>query len=287
MRRPGEPGAGLESVPPSLVLALRRVLRPLVRLLLDHRLPFTHVAELLKGAYVEVATRDLTLEDRPQTDSRVSLLTGVHRREVKRLRGELPFGDRLMPESVDFGTQLAIRWTTEQPYCDDDGEPLPLPRSSLSPATPSFDGLVQSVSKDIRSRAVLDEWLRLGVAVIDKEDKIRLRVGGFVPQEGFEEKAFYFGRNVRDHIAAAAANLRGEQPPRFERSVYYEGLSPESIEELEKRAAELSMEVLRKINRRAAELKRRDARRKDPLGRITLGIYFERARLTDEDGGGT
>ncbi len=284
MNRPSEPAPGLESVPPSLVRALRQLLRPLVRLLLDHRLPFTHMAELLKSAYIEVATRELTLEDRPQTDSRVSLLTGVHRREVKRLRGELPYGDRSMPESVDFGTLLALRWTTEAPYCDADGEPLPLPRSSPSPATASFDSLVQSVSKDIRPRAVLDEWLRLGVAVIDEQQKIRLRVGGFVPKEGFEEKAFYVGRNLRDHISAAAANLRGEQPPRFERSVYYEGLSPESIEELEKRAGQLSMEVLRKINRRAAELKRRDARRKDPSGRITLGIYFERARMSDEDG---
>jgi hypothetical protein len=40
------------------------------------------VAELLKSLYVEVAARELTLEERPQTDSRVSLLTGVHRKEV-------------------------------------------------------------------------------------------------------------------------------------------------------------------------------------------------------------
>src|SRR5262245_40374757 len=107
MSTPSEPGTGLESVPPTLVRALRSLLRPLVRLLLAPRLPFTYVAELLKGAYVEVATRELTLDDRPQTDSRVSLLTGVHRREVKRLRGELPHDEQAMPESVDFGTQLA------------------------------------------------------------------------------------------------------------------------------------------------------------------------------------
>jgi uncharacterized small protein (DUF1192 family) len=271
-------------MPPSLVHALRSLLRPLVRLLLDYRLPFTYVAELLKGAYVEVATRELTLHDRPQTDSRVSLLTGVHRREVKRLRGELPHDEQAMPASVDFGTQLALRWTTEPPYCDPEGQPLPLPRSAADPEVATFDRLVQSVSKDIRPRAVLDEWLRLGVAVVDTDQRICLRVGGFIPQQGFEEKAFYFGRNLRDHIATAAANLRGELPPRFERSVYYEGLSPESIEELEKRAGQLSMEVLRKINRRAAELKRRDARRKDRSGRMTLGIYFERAKLDEPDG---
>ncbi len=284
MSRPSEPGRGLESAPAPVVQALRRLLRPLARLLLDHRLPFTYMAELLKGAYVEVATREFALEDRPQTDSRVSLLTGVHRREVKRLRSELPYDDGSMPASIGFGTQLATRWTTEPPYCDAEGNPLPLPRSSTDPSLATFDSLVQSVSKDIRPRAVLDEWLRLGVAVIDAEQRICLRVGGFVPQEGFEEKAFYIGRNLRDHISAAAANLRGEQPPRFERSVYYEGLSPESIEELEKRAGQLSMEVLRKINRRAAELKRRDARRKDRSGRITLGIYFERAKVTDDEG---
>ena len=175
MSRPSEPGAGLESVSPSLVLALRRLLRPLVRLLLDHRLPFTYMAELMKGAYVEVATRELTLDDRPQTDSRVSLLTGVHRREVKRLRGELPYDDRSMPDSIGFGTLLAIRWTTEPPYCDAEGEPLPLPRASADPQAPSFDALVQSVSKDIRIGPI---QLEQRFAEKPRRDGIAARGGG-------------------------------------------------------------------------------------------------------------
>ena len=74
----------------SLLLALRRLLRPLVNLLLRYQVTYPFVSRLLKEVYVEVALADLSGEiDRP-TDSRVSLLTGVHRKEVRRLRSEPP-----------------------------------------------------------------------------------------------------------------------------------------------------------------------------------------------------
>ena len=93
------------------------------------------------------------------------------------------------------------------------------------------EGLVESVSKDIRPRVVLDEWLRLGVArieLVDDQELVRLNVEAFVPASGFDEKAFYFGRNLRDHIATAAGNLAGVDPSRLERSVYYDDLTAES-----------------------------------------------------------
>lgn len=49
------------------------------------------------------------------------------------------------------------------------------------------------MSKDIRARSVLDEWLRLGIAHLDDQDRVRLNAEAFVPARGFEEKAFYFG----------------------------------------------------------------------------------------------
>ncbi len=272
-----------QAVPPFFVSALRRVLRPLARLLLDFQVPFPYASGVLKAIYVEVAAAERTLEGRRQTDSRVSLLTGVHRKDVKRLREE-PHEDRSAPESVSLGAQIVQRWTTDARYLDDDFRPRPLPRSALGARTPSFDHLVESVSKDIRARAVLDEWVHLGIARVDAEGLVHLRVEGFVPERGMEEKAFYFGRNVSHHIAAAAHNLRGEQPPLLERTVSYGGLRQESVAELEALANELSMEVLRSVNQRAAALQRRDARRKKGRRmRISLGTYFFKVSDDSED----
>jgi hypothetical protein len=269
-----------ESAPPALVAALRKILHPLIRLLLAHRLTFPFLSGLLKEIYVEVALGELAREARAQTDSRLSLMTGVHRKDVRRLRSALPF-EESVPTTVSRGSQIALRWISERGYQDGDGAPLPLPRTSEDAREPSFNRLVESISKDIRPRAVLDDLLHLGVAQLDAQGRVLLRIEGFVPEEGFDEKAFYFGRSVRDHIASAAHNLLGERPPLFERCVYYEGLTAESVQELEELSGKLAMDVLRAVNRRGAALKRRDAARKERGFRVTLGAFFFRGQRDD------
>jgi hypothetical protein len=133
---------------------------------------------------------------------------------------------------------------------------------------------VASVSKDIRSRAVLDEWLRLEVASLNERDEVILNTEAFVPAQGFEEKAFYLGHNLHDHAAAAAANLRGGGAPWMERGVHYDALSPASIAELHELARQAGMETLKRLNQRAMELERRDAADATPRQRFTCGIYF-------------
>jgi hypothetical protein len=237
---------------PALVQALRRLLRPLVRLLLAHQVTFPFLAGLLKEVYVDVAEHDFRLEQKAQTDSRVSLLTGIHRKDVRRLRGVSP-ADAPTPSSVSLGTAIVTRWTTDERWLDEAGRPRPLPRQAPGRAA-SFESLVGSVSRDIRPRAVLDEWLRLGVAHLDEAGCVQLDASAFIPSKGFDEKAFYFGRNVGDHIAAGAHNLLGEQPPFVDRSLFYDGLGAESIEELRRMSESEGMRALQTVSRRALAL---------------------------------
>jgi len=112
----------------SLVNALRRVLRPLVRLLTAQGITFPMLAELLKQIYVDEAVRHFGLGGEPPSDSRVSLLTGVHRKDVKRLRQSRTDDSEAMPEMVALGAQLAAAWTTRKDLRDARGRPRPLPR---------------------------------------------------------------------------------------------------------------------------------------------------------------
>lgn len=144
---------------------------------------------------------------------------------------------------------------------------------------------MESVSKDIRSRAVLDEWLRLGVAILDEDDRVRLNVHAFVPREGAEEKLFYLGHNLHDHIAAAGSNVQGHVPPLLDRVVHYDALSSASVERLKALAESRGMRALKEINEEAMRLERQDASLHGPRQRITFGVYFFHAPSEDAASG--
>lgn len=261
--------------PPGLLRALRPMLRPLARMLLRFRIPYPCFSRLLKQIYVDAALADFADDSITPTDSRISFATGVHRKEVRRLRSQSP-DDSAVPEAVSLCSQISKRWLTSPEYLDSAGDPKPLPRTSSAPEEVSFDRLVVSVSKDIRPRCVLDEWIRLGVAYIGTDEMVRLRVESFAPDNGFDEKAFYFGRNLGEHISSAAHNLCCDGPPLFERAICYEGLSRDSAQELEELSTRLARDLLQQVRRRAAECKERDARSADGSFRVALGVFLSR-----------
>src|SRR5258708_2473946 len=75
-----------DDVGDNLTWAAASILRPLVTRLLARGVPFGRVEARLRELFVEVAATELRLPGRRQTDSRVSLLTGINRKEVRRIR---------------------------------------------------------------------------------------------------------------------------------------------------------------------------------------------------------
>ncbi|MNJ46263.1 hypothetical protein D3C77_413890 [compost metagenome] len=262
------------TLPPSLLSALRRVMRPLVRLMLRKGVTYTVFADVLKEVFVDVADREFRLDDKAPSDSRISLLTGIHRKDVRRLRHEGDTASMVLPENITLGAQLVNVWTNSQPFCKAVGQALPLPRLASVGGEVSFDALVARVSTDIRARVVLDEWLRLGVVRVDEQDCVHLEAQAFLPQKGFDEKAAYLGHNLHDHASAAVHNLSGQGQPFFERSVHYDALAPVSVEVLREAVAGEGMQALLGFSRLAAELEDRDLSSPEPRQRITIGLYF-------------
>lgn len=259
------------SPPSALVNALRSLLRPLVRLLIARGIEYPFIAELMKSIYVDVANNDFALHGKAQTDSRLSLLTGLHRKDIKRLReaGQAPNQTKGAPLSA----HLIARWTGDARYLDEDGAPRPLPRLAAQ-GDPSFEDLVTSTNKDIRPRVILDEWLRQAIARLDVDDRVHLLTEAFVPSTGEDDKAYYFGRNLHDHIAAGVNNLLNERPPLLERNVYYDQLTPASVAELARLAREHGMQALQTLNIAALDCQERDAGNPKARCRMSFGVYF-------------
>ena len=251
--------------------AVRTVLRPLVRGMIRRGVQLPVLVDELKVLFVEAALVEAKRQGRV-TQSAISVMTGVHRKDVKRLMedGE---GTSLPPVPASLGSKLAGVWMGRPPFSDEAGNPLAL-HERRSDGTPSFEELVGEVSQDVRSRAVLDDWLRLNVATRRDDGFIVLNTDAFVSPDGEAEALHFFGRNLRDHVSAGLHNLEGAQPTFIDRAVFYWGLNDASIEKLRALASELGADAIRKAHREGLKLSSEDRVRGDGKNRMTFGVYF-------------
>lgn len=262
--------------PQALVRPLKRLLRPVVRLAIFSGITFPILSDILRGLFVDVALNDI-LEPDARTDSRVSLLTGVYRKEIKRLRQEAEADTLAEPEIVTIGSQVVARWLGDPAYADESGRPKALPRLRLPGGGASFESLVESVTTDIRPRAVLDDFLAQGIVSLGADEAVNLVRNAFIPSQGQAEQLFYFARNLHDHAAAAVANVITKGGPVFlESSVHYDQLSPDDAARLAALARDTAEQALLGVNRAAQELPG-DAAGKTPaaaMRRVNFGIYI-------------
>ena len=176
----------------AVVLAsVLRACKPLVRLLLRHGVAYPAFATALKQVFLEAAVDELRSAGKKQTDSALSLLSGVHRRDVRNL-AQLGGASLAMEAPMNMASQVASRWLTDPAYLDRKGQPRVLSKGG---AAPSIDALVAAISSDVRPRAVLDELLRLGMCE-ESAGGIRLLAPGFVPRQGFPEMSALMSQNV-------------------------------------------------------------------------------------------
>jgi hypothetical protein len=249
---------------------LTGLLRPLVRAMIAQGVTAPALYRIVKQVYVDVAEREFQLDGSRQTDSRISMLTGVHRRDVRSMRGGDP-ADRQAEEKVTTIASVIGRWSADPRFRDAGGQPMALDRTG----DVSFEALVRAVSTDIRPRTVLDELERQGLAE-QSDGKVHLRAGAFLGPADPEQKIFFFAENVGDHISAAVDNLLSDEPKYMERAVFYNRLTASSVDEIEAEAKRLGNDTLVTLNEMAHARQSADLDAADGTERFRFGVFFYR-----------
>jgi len=268
---------------PTPTLVLDRVLAlllPLVRLMLRHGVTYPVFASAVKRVFLRAAVDELAGRGMAATDSAVSLLSGVHRRDVRTLtRGAAAEPASAPPPTLGLAAQVVARWMHEPAYRTADGRARVLARGADADLQTSFDSLVAGISRDVRPRAVLDELLRLGV-VAERDDGLVLEAAGFAPHAGFEETLWLTAQNLHDHAAAAVANLHGEAPSPggfLEQAVFVDELSAESAERLQQVSVLAWKQAFQTVMQAAQDRFDHDATNVAPDARrhrARFGVYF-------------
>ncbi len=134
---------------------LKRLLRPLVSILIKNSLQYRRFCELLKDVYVDVALSEFGKRGRPTNTTRIALLTGLDRKEVKRIRQQkIEASEEFIPTQTGALARVLTAWH-QDPAFSQAGTPQPLEIDD------GFATLCKQYGGDITRTAILKELHRV------------------------------------------------------------------------------------------------------------------------------
>ncbi len=249
--------------------ALLRPLVPIAKLSLAAGLKLPDLIEAMKSALVQAASEDS--QGKKLSDSQLSVLTGVHRKDLRRLKEGEGLGQTYR---ASLSSQVFGRWRSDPVYLTKGGAPRVLSRSQPDGESRSFESLVASVSTDVHPRSVLDDLIRLGMVEASAGNRLKLIAKAFVPRNDAQELWEISAQNASDHLMAIAHNLLGQAPQFLEQTIFTDELSAESAAEFNRLSAHSWKLVFDFMLPELRGLIAKDkAAGTKPSKRVNLGLY--------------
>lgn len=253
---------------------IAKLLRPLIRMLLRSGIPFGTFSEVARWIYVDLAIKEFAIKGRKPSDSRASIITGLSRKEVHRLRTLDITQEDDMNSRYNRAARVISAWVRQDRFHDNSGQPLELPIDT-GPVT--FSDLVKQFSGDVPTRAILDELVRVGAVVLTDQGKVKLLTRAYVPQDDIEQKIGILGTDVADLIHTIDRNLRGDSlGPLFQRKVAYDNLPTEAATRFKRLCVAKNQELLEEFDRFLSSYDRdlTPDVEGDGRWRVGVGIYY-------------
>ncbi len=159
-------------------------LRPIARIFLRFGMGYREFSDIAKTAFVDVATSEYGLRGRPTNISRVAVMTGLTRKEVRRVREKIEKGDLSVVVKSTPLSEMLHRWHADNEYLDSAGRPVVLPFSGEGV---SFSSLAKKYGGDIPPGAMKTELKRVGAVIEDEQGNLHA-VSRVVHPKGEHEK---------------------------------------------------------------------------------------------------
>lgn len=213
-----------------LLQAFRRILRPLVKILIRAGVRLDEFTETVKGVYVESSVRDGLGPLGKGTRARIAFVTGVPRRDVDRYIDDPSLLAAPSPTDSKTISEVLHLWHTDPMYQGPYGLPLELDfvrRQGLS-----FCGLVNRVNPLADPVSVFGELLRAGVVAGAIERSVKVLSRAYVVPEAFSAPMLeHFGSTLANLASTLEFNITSENDEkRLERSVFADrGLPPKLL----------------------------------------------------------
>lgn len=264
----------------TLAEAARRILKPLVRVLLRNGVACGAMEEIVRQVYVDVAFDKAGSDGRRATVSSVSAATGLSRKEVKRLK-ESPRDTDPADQRYNRAIRVISGWLNDDRFAYSEGSPRPL----LLAEGPEQDGatfamLVKAYSGDIPTRAMLDLLASSG-CIETTDGRVNLVRHAYVPGADSEEIIRILGKDTSELMNTIDHNLASRPEQRwYQRKVSNTRVDPQAVETFRRYAGRRSQQLLEELDNWLSE---HEATGTEDGEYVSLGIYYFQESRNEED----
>ena len=204
------------------------VIRPAVGFCLRHSLKLQDLIEAAKLAFILQAKREVEKRGKRPNVSTVSVVTGIHRRDVDRLfEGEVTY-----EYSKDVATRVMGLWLDDPRFCNEHGSPKHL---TCVGDDSEFHELVRCISRDLNPASVRFDLERVGAAVRTADDKLCLLAASFIPKGDVQDGFMILAHDAHDLVQAVSDNVLYEQKPaHLHARTEYDKVRVDRLEEIQR-----------------------------------------------------
>ncbi|WP_343579979.1 DUF6502 family protein [Acinetobacter sp.] len=240
------------------------MMQHIARWLIHSGVGYTDFVAALKPIFYQQALAELDRIQQNKTDSAVSLLSGLHRKDVSAFRQQATQNSSEAPNfAISVPARVIARWIA-----------LDLPHQiPVSGETDSFEALVKHISTEKHPRSILFELQRLGV-VEQQDQQVVLQQNSFTPDNQMQESKALFSANLTDHLAAGIDNFISEKPfTHLEQAVHAERLTVQSVEALRQLSLDLWQDMAKQLLNAAIHHCEHDHNQADATHQFRFGVY--------------
>jgi len=266
----------------NLQKSVSQMLYPLIRLLLRHGVTHAEFADWAKKVYVSEANSNFGVNEKPPTVSRIAIVTGINRKEVKRLQ-DLPEKSTQGPAKHNRAARVVTGWLQDEQFHDASGKPRSL---EYGESDKEFNLLVKQYSGDVPARAVLDELVRVGTVAKTNQGLVTLLRNAYIPHESAQDMLNLFGESAADLLETLDHNLSSARDnSRLQLSVAYDNLSPETVTEFKKLSREKATQLLKELDKFLSSHDRDTSEQAEGNKRLRagLGVYLIENEVATDD----
>ncbi len=247
MNRHAEASSDMGDTKPLALRGAARFMQPIVRLLLKFGITHSEFAEMCKSLFVQVARDDYGIRGRKANNSRVAILTGLGRKQVRQQLDILEREQVAQPPQMSPATRVISAWHEDVDYLNASGKPITLP---VEGTAPSFVALARKYAGDLPVNALLKELRRVNAVVDDAEGRLRIVSRSFLTVDIDPEYMRILSTQLEDLGATIYHNLA---PPkgatrRMQRFVVNENMPPDKVREFQKLATQAGQELLEQFD---------------------------------------